>query len=304
MRSVTVPICLLPGNHDPLDPASVYHSKAFGDGKPAKVMVLSNTTPLEVVEGCEIVGAPWSSKRPLVDLVQAACKDLREKSGVVRIVVGHGVIDVNSPDKANPALISLERAEGFLRENRVHYIALGDHHSALSIGGSGRIWYAGTPEPTDFDEQKPGYVLLVDVDVGKCRVEEIPIGEWRFIAKHFDFAGDEDIALLESFLDENPKKEETVLRLSFKGTVSLEGRVRFDEILDRYGRLYATVQVRESSTELVTTPNDADLQKLSFTGWAQVTLDNLRAMASLPNADQTAQDALTLMYRLARGRKE
>jgi DNA repair exonuclease SbcCD nuclease subunit len=304
MRSVPVPIYLLPGNHDPLDPVSVYHSKAFGDGKPDKVIVLSSTTPLEVAEGCEIVGVPWSSKRPLVDLVQAACKDLGEKSGVVRIVVAHGVVDVNSPDKANPALIGLEHAESFLRENRVHYIALGDHHSVLNVGDSGRIRYAGTPEPTDFGEQKPGYVLLVDVDESRCEVEEIPIAEWRFVAKHFDFSGDEDLVLLESFLDENPKKEETVLRLSFKGTVSLESRVRLDEILDRYRNLYATIQVREGGDELVTLPSDTDLERLNLTGWARVTLDNLRTMVSPPQVDQTAQNALTLMYRLARGGKE
>jgi DNA repair exonuclease SbcCD nuclease subunit len=266
-------------------------------------MVLSSTTPLEVVEGCEIVGVPWSSKRPLVDLVHAACKDLNEKAGVIRIVVGHGVVDVNSPDKANPALICLEKAESFLRDNRVHYIALGDHHSVLSVGDSGRIWYAGTPEPTDFGEQEPGNVLLVDVDGSGCKVEEIPIAEWRFTAKHFDFAGDADLGLLESFLDENPRKEETVLRLSFKGTVSLEGRVLLDEILDRYRNLYAAIQVREDGDELVTLPSDTDLERLNVTGWARVTLDNLRAMASLPQADQTTRDALALMYRLARGGK-
>ena len=64
---------LLPGNHDPLDVASIYRSGRFGEHKPANVVVLGNSQPVLVAEGIELVAAPWTSKRPLCDLVDQAC---------------------------------------------------------------------------------------------------------------------------------------------------------------------------------------------------------------------------------------
>lgn len=64
LRSFTVPVVLLPGNHDPLDAASIYDSRAFRDRVPDHVHVLRDSAPYAVVEGVEIVGAPWFSKHP------------------------------------------------------------------------------------------------------------------------------------------------------------------------------------------------------------------------------------------------
>ena len=40
-----VPVFLLPGNHDPLDAASVYRSRAFLENRPERVQVLDSTEP-------------------------------------------------------------------------------------------------------------------------------------------------------------------------------------------------------------------------------------------------------------------
>ena len=45
----------------------------------------------------------------------------------------------------------------------MHYVALGDRHSTTEVGGTGRIWYSGAPEPTAYDEIDPGNVLIVDL---------------------------------------------------------------------------------------------------------------------------------------------
>ena len=64
LKDVPVPVYLLPGNHDPLNAASVYQSTTFLERKPDHVQVIDDTTPLPVEEGVEIVGIPWTSKRP------------------------------------------------------------------------------------------------------------------------------------------------------------------------------------------------------------------------------------------------
>src|SRR6202034_2227065 len=77
---------LLPGNHDPLDAASVFRSKSFVDNRPDNVVVLESSEPVLAAEGLEIVAAPWSNKRPLVDLVSRAVADL-PSNGTLRVAV-------------------------------------------------------------------------------------------------------------------------------------------------------------------------------------------------------------------------
>ena len=108
---------LLPGNHDPLDAASIYQSGKFLEHTPANVVVLKNSQPVPVAEGIELVAAPWTSKRPLCDLVDQACA-LREPTEALRIVAGHGALDTRSPDADNPAIIVLARLEERIEAGR------------------------------------------------------------------------------------------------------------------------------------------------------------------------------------------
>ena len=98
---------LLPGNHDPLDAASVFRSKSFVDNCPDNVVVLESSEPVLASAGVEIVGAPWSTKRPLVDLVSRAVAEL-PSNGNLRVVVGHGSTDSLSPNPNDPALVALD----------------------------------------------------------------------------------------------------------------------------------------------------------------------------------------------------
>ena len=147
--SPEVTFYLLPGNHDPLDASSVFRSPTFTSHQPPNVVVLTSEEPLTVAPGIELVAAPWTSKRPLVDLVGEAVAGLTA-DGTRRVVVGHGAVDAMSPDELNPALVALSSVEAALGDGRVHYVALGDRHSATSVGGTGCVRYSGAPEPTDF----------------------------------------------------------------------------------------------------------------------------------------------------------
>ena len=133
----SVTFYLLPGNHDPLDAASIYRSPTFAARKPRNVEVLDEPSPVSVADGIELVPAPWTSKAPLRDLVDQACVGLAP-SGVTRIVVGHGALDTRSPESDNPALISCSRLEERIAAGEIHYAALGDRHSTTDEGDSGR----------------------------------------------------------------------------------------------------------------------------------------------------------------------
>lgn len=68
LQRFSVPVLLLPGNHDPLDAGSVFTSPAFTERCHEHVRVLDGHEPVTVVDGVEVVGAPWTSKDPLCDL--------------------------------------------------------------------------------------------------------------------------------------------------------------------------------------------------------------------------------------------
>lgn len=289
---------LLPGNHDPLDASSVFTSSSFTDHQPANVVVLDDTTPRPAGPGVEVVGAPWTSKRPLTDLVDAAVA-APPGDGTLRVVVGHGALDSLSPNPDDPALISLERLEATLAEGRAHYVALGDRHSTTPAGDAGRIWYSGAPEPTDFDEIDPGNVLLVELDDATCGVESRPVGTWRFVLDHLELSSADDVDGVAALLDGLDDKQRCIVKLALVGQLSLGEMARLESILDRHADLVASLQTWERRSELVALPDDDDFDQLGLGGFAAIALDDLRAAAATDSDDAlTARDALGLLYRL------
>ena len=294
-----VPFYLLPGNHDPLDASSVYKSSTFAENKPDNVVVLEDSNPIDVVSGVELVPAPWFTKSPLADLVAKACDDL-ENPDAIRILVGHGMVDEISPDKAKPALVSLESLEARIDEGLIHYVALGDHHSTTDVGTSGRTWYAGAPEPTRYDEIDPGNVLVVDLDVDQISVQRQPVGAWRFIQEDWELTGDADLDALEDWLNGIEAKDRTIVKLAPVGQVSLAQKARLDNLLERHADLLAALETWERRSEVVVVPDDADLIDLGLSGFAREALDDLGELAvSSDEQAVVARDAMALLHRLA-----
>ena len=155
MRAIGIPVYLLPGNHDPLDASSVYTSALFTAECPANVKVLDRPGIHEVRPGLQIVAAPWRSKAPTTDLVADVLEGL-PADGVTRVLVAHGGVDVLDPDPTKPSLIRLAGLEDALARGAVHYVALGDKHSVTDVGSTGRVWYSGSPEVTNYDDVEAG----------------------------------------------------------------------------------------------------------------------------------------------------
>ena len=295
LAAVPVPVVLLPGNHDPLDGASVWESPAFLDRCPDHVHVLRDATPLRVAPDLEVAGAVWRSKRPDRDLLAEALAELPPPGTATRVMLAHGAVDALSPDRDDASAIGLAAAEAALADGRIHYLALGDRHSTTAVGASGRIHYAGAPEPTDFDERDPGQALVVHADARRVEVRPERVAAWRFARRaRVPLAGAPDLETLAAWLDAQPDKARTILRLSFEGSLDLRGRARLDAILERARDLFACVDVAEPECELAVLPEDGDFEALSLSGFAARTVERLRAAAG-----DDARDALALLVRLA-----
>lgn len=303
LATFEVPVFLLPGNHDPLLSAgSLWDSPIFASRRPSRVIVLRDGEPV-AVPGCaaEVVGAVWPTKHPVEDLVGRTLAGL-EPTNVPRILVGHGAIDEQSPDRTNPALINLARVERAIRDGCVQYVALGDRHSVTEVGTTGRVWYSGTPLVTDYDEAAPNRALLVSLDGVHCAVEEVEVGNWTFCQHRFDVVTDNDVDEVAQWFDELTDKRCCVVKVSFVGTVSLRAKVRLEQLLEENRDLLAGLEVWERHTDLAVLPSDADLDDLGFGGFVETTLDELQELASGTDEEAaTAQDALSLLFRLGGG---
>lgn len=298
LRTVTVPVLLLPGNHDPLDAASVYRSRTFVRHCPQHVQVLDDDARCQPVPGVEVIGAPWPTKRPGADLVAARTAALQPPGADLRVLVAHGAVDTLAPDPDDPAVISTSAARQALSAGLLHYLALGDRHSATRVDD--RIWYSGTPEPTSFDEDDPGHTLLVSLDADGCRVERRPIGRWRFRELRTELATEADVAQLGERLEELEDKPRTVLRLALSGQLPLHARAELDRLLVDAGELFATVDDQSHPGDLVLLPDDLDRRELDLGGYAAAAFDELLDAARGEDADAAvARDALSLFYRLA-----
>lgn len=311
MASVSVPVLLLPGNHDPLDAASVYRSPGFRDHRPANVVVLADGTPVQPpgVDGVEVVAAPWDSKRPLVDLTAQLAAGLEPcPPGRLRVAVAHGAVDALAPDVENPALVRLAAAEQAVADGRLHYLALGDRHSLTRVGDTGAIWYSGAPVATDYDEVRPGHVLVVDAAPGEPRAsvsaEAVPVweeGAWRFVDERFELNGPEDVTTLARFLADCPHKERAILRLSLVGSLSVAETARLDALWEEAEPVFASLRRWGRHTDLAVLPDALDADALALSGYARSAWDELAsAAAEGGESAQAAGDALALFYRLAR----
>jgi DNA repair exonuclease SbcCD nuclease subunit len=307
MRRIGVPVYLLPGNHDPLDASSVYTGALFTRECPDNVTVLDRDGVFDVRAGLQIVAAPWRSKKPTADLT-ADVLDGIAADGTARILVAHGAVDLLDPDQTNPALIRMAGLTGALDSSALHYVALGDKHSRTCVGDSGRVWYSGSPEVTNYDhkEADSGQVLLVDVDLDDpahpVSVESRRVGTWRFLTLRREVNTIRDIADLDVNLDQLTGKDRTVVQLGLVGTLTVTDRAALDACLDKYSRLFAGLGTWERHTNLVVMPSDDEFDDIGIGGFAADAVAELVETARADSAAAgAARGALALLLRLKEG---
>lgn len=301
LRALSVPVFLLPGNHDPLDPSSLWGEKRLGRRLPDHVRVLADDRPVSVAIGVELVGAPWRTKNPAADPTLEVIGGLAPApAGTTRILVGHGAVDAlvpsGSDERAPIALAALERG---LADGRYHFVALGDRHSLTRVGESGRIFYPGTPEPTRFTETDPGHAIVVSIgDSGRdVDVREVAVGRWRFVQHEAVLYGETEVADLRAWMDGLGAADRVVARLVLSGRLPLVARAELERWLDRRRDALAAIELDAKGLGTTLTPEDID--ELELEGLALETANELRDRAAGDGPEAiAAQDALCLLAQL------
>lgn len=300
LKGCNMPIFLLPANHDPLDAASVYHSTHFKACKPEHVTVLSPGETHRVGDHTEVVGATWTSKRmprnPLAELLETL-EPVPETH--YRIIVAHGAAGSLSP---TPDLteVPMEASLRAMSEDKLHYLALGDRHSKTKLHE--RIWFSGSPEPTDYDEDDPGYVLVVDLSSRQCLVEPHRVATWQFVRETIDLPLERPADAVRHFLEGLSDKSRTIVRCTLRGTISLKDSIEIETLIEQERERFGAIERPKHRDQFSIMPNDTDFSELQVSGYAQSVLQQLTAEVQ-QHGDQAkvAEGALALFYRLAGG---
>ncbi|MFF0990597.1 metallophosphoesterase family protein [Kocuria nitroreducens] len=301
MGSVQLPVYLLPGNHDPLGPGSIYAQDAFLGSTPDNVVLLDAVGPWPAADGVQLVAAPWRSKRPDADPVAPALEGL-EPDGTLRVVVGHGMLDELDPDRTSQVTVRRAPLEDALARGAIHYVALGDRHIRWPEDDRGAIHYSGTHESTSFREPGRGHVLEVSLDGSGAQVTSHEVGQWEHLRIRRQLDGPDDVDALAAELAALTPKERIILQTVFTGTLNLSASARLEALLEQQAEVFASLNAWERHTDLAVVPDQHEFEDLHVGGYAADAVTELRERAASDGEDApTAGDALRLLYRLVGG---
>ena len=272
MRQVKIPWLLLPGNHDPAGPASVW-DRIERIGCPEHVHLLHSTEPVLLADGgLAVLPAPLTRKHQFTDPTEGFGKQVTSQAAV-RVGLAHGSLRNRlAPAAEQHNMISDTRAD----EGHLDYLALGDWHSCKEVAP--RTWYAGTPEPDDFD-QDSGAVLIVELRGPGVAptVERVQVGSYRWHNLRAQLQSPGAVEQLRACLASVTEPlASAVVHLEVRGAVSLSERAAIDEELANFE---ATVQVLRARTiDLIPSPTEEDLNDLGRQGFVSIVVERLRSL--------------------------
>ena len=281
------PVFLLPGNHDPLTPGSVWEHPAWSSQ--ANLHVLREAEPL-AIEGGTLYPCPlvekYSTRNP-TRWIEA------RTTSKIAIGVAHGTLhEIVANDDNYPISNNAAQQAG------LDYLALGHWHSHLEIAGSdgaARLAYCGTHEPTKFGERASGLALLVEI-AGPGHVPALtPIRtgglEWELWVETLHMPG--DLSRLRERIEHLASPQTTLLEVRLSGLFSPRDEAELARIEELLAARFVFGRVDTSG--LVPAPADhswlADLPP----GVLVETAARLQAMTDSPVATQALLD----LYRLS-----
>ena len=290
------PVFLLPGNHDPLQPGSVYHpDHAFRRALPDWAHVIDRDDYSFALNDVAVLHARPCRSRAGQDDPALALPGRESGDDRIRIGLVHGsTFDAVDCQTNFPIAKEAAMLRGF------DYLAIGDTHSFRDVPPGARppVVYPGAPEATTFGEPGAGNVVAVFVSRSRrVRFEPERVSYWswaertvRSLAELRELRADTRLScsVIRLILDMSvsaPELEEceTILR-ELKGTASSQGRVGILQ-LDR--------------RRLVLDTRDIEAQLARLPDVLRATVALLKAMES-EDQDEVARAALSHLYKLAR----
>ncbi len=280
---------VVPGNHD-ADRQNGLWDRVARHGLPGNVRLHREPEPCPLGPEAWLLPAPLRRRETLADptawMDQAATPE-----GALRIGLAHGsVTRFGAADRSQGNYVDPARP----KRARLDYLALGDWHAQRQIGT--HCWYAGTPEPDDFDQEN-GAVLLVEIagPGAAPAVQPLPTARYRWARLRETLHSDTDIAVLDERIRAlAPDAARLLVDLVIEGTLSLADRALFAQRIERSLRA-ALCHLQLDAERLSLAPSPHDLDAIARAGFVRAAAARLKALADDAANPEREIAALALM---------
>lgn len=303
MASIALPVYLLPGNHDSLEPGCIWDRPDFTQACPDNVTVLRDSTPIDAADGVQVIGVPLLSRHPSSDPVGPVVAGLTD-DGTTRVLVAHGQLPGLSGQDVEGVLIDRPALDAAIARGAISYVALGDRHIRWPESPDAPIRYSGTQETTRFSDPGKGSVDVIEIADGRVSATPFPVGIWLHARVSRPMSTDEDIDALASELAGFDDPTHTIIRYDLHGGLTVTQNARLEALLQDQSDSFASLEPSEDRNDLTVLPDDDDLAGMDLPGWAGGAAQELADLAGPGRHDgdvapATAVDALGLLRRLA-----
>ena len=247
----SIPIYLLPGNHDILGSDCVYERPIF--------QRIKHLTIFRASDGIQVGGAtlhpcPVLSKLTTQDLT-TTIPSVRDTDGI-HIGVAHGSLVGKFPS-SNWEDTTLPVNPSCIERTGIDYLALGHWHShrAFDDGtGVARIAYSGTHEQTKFGEDNAGQCLLVEIDKkgDPPRIDTVRTGRLTWTSDEFEMKDSSSLDELKSHFE--AIKGIDMVRLVLHGELPLELKEELENMLEFQTTIHKNFRVETESLNITVPP--------------------------------------------------
>jgi DNA repair exonuclease SbcCD nuclease subunit len=224
LNSFGKPIFIIPGNHDPFVPGSVWEHPSWKSA--SNVNVLLDEAPVEVHGG---VLYPCPVREKHSGLNPTAWIPL-ERDERIRIGIAHGTVEgirEDEPDYPIPR-DAAQRAG-------LNFLALGHWHSyGIYPGPDGAIHmaYSGTHETTKFGERDSGNVLIVEIPGPGAppTISPVRTGRLDWVTVEKDIRAGGDLRRVREHLESLENPGNTLVDVLLSGLLMADERGELDHI--------------------------------------------------------------------------
>jgi DNA repair exonuclease SbcCD nuclease subunit len=175
-------VAIIAGNHDRLEPGSVYHDNNYLKLNPEYIQIFNQTdkTAWEIPAlDLTVHGVSLTKQKDNSSPLDKITKSNKTKFNVALL---HGSVEIGNENANNPLSVSKLKSAGF------DYVALGDWHSSKKISDKPAVWYSGSPELINIDQVGSGNVLEVVID-NTVSVKETRVGSIEVLKVDLDITG-------------------------------------------------------------------------------------------------------------------
>ncbi|MDP2835753.1 MAG: DNA repair exonuclease [Methanobacteriaceae archaeon] len=251
----TIPIFILPGNHDPLTKDSLYLDPTWETLD--NVTIFQESEPFRIdYLGTTLYPCPITQKQSNIDFTEW----ISAQDNEISVGIAHGNLQIEGFIQEPNFPIAPDRVE----KSGLNYLALGEWHSLFPLDNvpMRNTIYPGTPETTKFGEENSGKAVIVEIDNPNTEpsVKTIDVGTLSWQKQEKQVNNLEDVQNLKSELESLTNPSDTAIKMTINGVVDQEVYNHLDLLQEEYSSQLMLLKLNKDSLYLK--PNLLELKAL------------------------------------------